>query len=419
MSTMTYKGYAAQFEFSEDDACLVGHISGISDIVGFHGDSVEELQVAFEEAVDDYLETCEALNREPAKPLQMGIPSEPQVVQPLAQGAVPGNYSQILSDLAKVQTSGIWSALPDLQRQLNLSAESSLAAFYQAYDDLNKSYAMAADRLHSRWDKYLQVTSISQLERVTQLGIHSAFEISRNLEIGTRLAISDDMCKSVATTHLDFSKSYVDFLATLNDSMVEAVQLQPAWLTLPPVEHYNASRLMVEVFPPKGIDEVFEDTSVDESENIELTSEPEYAIENLLTELDERLITPWQGAADAVLSGNADRIRHAATSMRELVTSVVHQLAPDSKVGEWTSAPDHFRDGRPTRRARLLYISQIPNQRNFSRFLEKDVDACLGMIDVFQTGVHSLDDSFSDGQMLAFRVRVEGTIRLLIETARS
>ena len=59
---MTYMGYAARIEYSSSDACFVGHISCINDIIGFHADSVSELRSAFEEAVNDYLETCEALN---------------------------------------------------------------------------------------------------------------------------------------------------------------------------------------------------------------------------------------------------------------------------------------------------------------------------------------------------------------------
>ena len=67
MKTMTYKGYSARIEYSDDDGCLVGHIAGIKDVVGFHGDSVNELRKAFKEAVDDYLETCDKLNRPPQK----------------------------------------------------------------------------------------------------------------------------------------------------------------------------------------------------------------------------------------------------------------------------------------------------------------------------------------------------------------
>jgi len=77
---MTYKGYAAQIEYSDEDRCFVGHIAGIQDVVGFHGESVAELRAAFEEAVDDYLETCAKLNRPPQKPysgkLMLRIPPD-------------------------------------------------------------------------------------------------------------------------------------------------------------------------------------------------------------------------------------------------------------------------------------------------------------------------------------------------------
>jgi predicted HicB family RNase H-like nuclease len=67
MNTMTYRGYAARIDYSDDDGCFVGHLAGINDVVGFHGESVAELRAAFEEAVDDYLETCKELNRPPQK----------------------------------------------------------------------------------------------------------------------------------------------------------------------------------------------------------------------------------------------------------------------------------------------------------------------------------------------------------------
>jgi len=80
MNTMRYKGYAAKIEYSDEDGCFIGHIAAIKDVVGFHGESVSDLRDAFEEAVDDYLETCEKLNRSPQKPysgnLMLRIPPE-------------------------------------------------------------------------------------------------------------------------------------------------------------------------------------------------------------------------------------------------------------------------------------------------------------------------------------------------------
>jgi predicted HicB family RNase H-like nuclease len=65
---MIYKDYAADIHYSSEDNCLIGHIAGIQDIVGFHGDSVEEIKQAFHEAVDDYLDIWAERGKEPPKP---------------------------------------------------------------------------------------------------------------------------------------------------------------------------------------------------------------------------------------------------------------------------------------------------------------------------------------------------------------
>ena len=66
-NSMTYKGYAARITYDDDDGIFVGHIAGIRDRVGFHADTVDDLRAAFHEAVDDYLETCEKIGKEPQK----------------------------------------------------------------------------------------------------------------------------------------------------------------------------------------------------------------------------------------------------------------------------------------------------------------------------------------------------------------
>lgn len=65
---LIYKGYAASIEFDPEDRLFFGRITGIVDIVTFHGETVDELVAAFEEAVDDYLALSEKLGRAPQKP---------------------------------------------------------------------------------------------------------------------------------------------------------------------------------------------------------------------------------------------------------------------------------------------------------------------------------------------------------------
>lgn len=64
---MKYKGYRAAVRFDEDDMLFAGRIAGIDDIVGFHADTTDGLKAAFEEAVDDYLESCRAIGKRPEK----------------------------------------------------------------------------------------------------------------------------------------------------------------------------------------------------------------------------------------------------------------------------------------------------------------------------------------------------------------
>jgi predicted HicB family RNase H-like nuclease len=64
---LKYKDYHASVHFSTDDELFYGRILGINDLISFEGASVKELKTAFEEAVEDYLETCEAVGKQPDK----------------------------------------------------------------------------------------------------------------------------------------------------------------------------------------------------------------------------------------------------------------------------------------------------------------------------------------------------------------
>lgn len=65
---LSYKGYTAKIEFDAEDRLFFGRLAGISDGIGFHADTVEDLIAAFQEAVDDYIETCSKVGKSPEKP---------------------------------------------------------------------------------------------------------------------------------------------------------------------------------------------------------------------------------------------------------------------------------------------------------------------------------------------------------------
>lgn len=65
---LRYKGYMTMIEFSAEDGLLFGKIEGIGDLVNFMGESVKEIEQAFHDAVDDYLDFCKEMGKEPEKP---------------------------------------------------------------------------------------------------------------------------------------------------------------------------------------------------------------------------------------------------------------------------------------------------------------------------------------------------------------
>lgn len=67
-NVLRYKGYAARVVFDADDRIFVGTIAGISDGVSFHANTVTDLEAAFREAVDDYVETCAKVGKAPQRP---------------------------------------------------------------------------------------------------------------------------------------------------------------------------------------------------------------------------------------------------------------------------------------------------------------------------------------------------------------
>jgi predicted HicB family RNase H-like nuclease len=67
MKPLQYKGYLGDVDCSLEDKCLHGKILYINDLVTYEAQTVPELEEAFRAAVDDYLETCVEIGKEPEK----------------------------------------------------------------------------------------------------------------------------------------------------------------------------------------------------------------------------------------------------------------------------------------------------------------------------------------------------------------
>ena len=65
MQTESYLGYVGQYVYDPVGELFYGHVLGIDELITFQGIYNSEMQAAFEEAVDEYLEMCRELGIRP------------------------------------------------------------------------------------------------------------------------------------------------------------------------------------------------------------------------------------------------------------------------------------------------------------------------------------------------------------------
>ncbi|MCH7827257.1 MAG: type II toxin-antitoxin system HicB family antitoxin [Bacteroidetes bacterium] len=65
---LNYKGYSGQINYDDEMKILHGEVIDTRDVITFQGRSVDEIEKAFRESIDDYLDFCKERGEEPEKP---------------------------------------------------------------------------------------------------------------------------------------------------------------------------------------------------------------------------------------------------------------------------------------------------------------------------------------------------------------
>lgn len=65
---MEYKGYIGIVEYDSDAKIFHGDIVNTRDVITFQGKTVDEIDIAFKESIDDYITWCKEENVVPEKP---------------------------------------------------------------------------------------------------------------------------------------------------------------------------------------------------------------------------------------------------------------------------------------------------------------------------------------------------------------
>ena len=65
---MTYKGFIGSVEYDDEAHVFSGEVINTRTVITFQGTTVDEIENAFHDSIDDYLEWCKEDGIEPEKP---------------------------------------------------------------------------------------------------------------------------------------------------------------------------------------------------------------------------------------------------------------------------------------------------------------------------------------------------------------
>lgn len=74
----SYKGYLGHAKINEKSKMIFGEVVGIQDVLDFQGKTVDDAIQDFQDCIDDYLEYCEEIGKNPDKPFSGRLPYRTQ-----------------------------------------------------------------------------------------------------------------------------------------------------------------------------------------------------------------------------------------------------------------------------------------------------------------------------------------------------
>ena len=306
-------------------------------------------------------------------------------------------------------------------------ANNKLAELFTRQSEIDRIAYSSID--HQWHERVLAFQRFGENDRATELALKSHFSaiaeagflaqqrlIRVNWEsLGSATSIAPLEFNGIKDQFTNLTDMYQSLALSFEGSEHLVASFPPIVSGGPPLEILTSAKVVDVLSHSVGAEE-YEEQHLNAETDLE--DEIESDTNELLGGLNPELRSVWSGAKEALRSNNPDRGRHVIVSLRELVTHVLHTLAPDSDIQSWTKDPSHFHEGRPTRKSRVYYICREINHGPFTNFMNVDLSATIKFIDLYQHGTHSLDSSFTDMQLRALVVRTESLLRFLLLTSR-
>ncbi|MGA0558305.1 hypothetical protein ACO2Q8_16720 [Larkinella sp. VNQ87] len=260
-------------------------------------------------------------------------------------------------------------------------------------------------------ENLLSLNIQSSIARASELSLFAEKSLSsfKWETLGDRIKINSENKLLISQSFLDLSTDYSSLLNSFATLPKTYLDIPSSITKLLPVEFYTSANFLETITTE-------EDISVEEEViKTEIQLENENSLSEYLPKIQKGLLSMWKGALEAYNSNNPDKARHFSVSIRELFTHLMHLLAPDDEIKKWTQEKSNYHEDRPTRKARLLYICRNISNNKLNKFIEKDIQATIEFINLFQDGTHSIESGFELEQLFAIKIKAETTLKFMLE----
>lgn len=280
-------------------------------------------------------------------------------------------------------------------------------------------------KVHASWLRSMRPIEeqISRLQASVKLSLSASSQMATIAErfrarvdfasLGQSLGIRHDLVADVEKRFREMASGYGE-LARFADP-IERLTALPAFV-MPSAsrEVLVSGHAVLELSPVEDVQPADGDADVISGVRDEVSG-----VVELLNSVNPALAVAYRGAREALSGPNADRKRHVLSSLREMWGHLLRLLAPDEKVLPWVSgkSADLLHEGKPTRRARVLYVCRGIDHGPLSEFVNADTGALVKLVELFNR-VHELEPGMSDAQLSALLLRTDSWLTFIIQISQ-
>lgn len=282
-----------------------------------------------------------------------------------------------------------------------------------------------AARVHDSWIRDIR----SAEERITSLKASAKLALAMSSQITTvaerlHASLDFDRLRSALRVHDDIVAKFqlrLGAMTTSFDGLARSVEAFSALTALPRFVMPSASREVL--LAGRAVTDLScEVVEVADDPDAELFAEIRDDLSGvgaLLGQINPSLATAYQGAREALVGASVDRGRHVLASLRETWGHLLRILAPDQQVLGWLGGktPELVHNGKPTRKARILYLCQGINHGPLTEFVAADTGALVKLIEVFNR-VHQLEPALTVRQLNALLLRSDSWLTFIIQISK-